>query len=418
MKRTGRTGKIVAAIALVAMILGGGSYWAGRQVEQKFRDSVDFAANNGIAVSVVEYQRGIFGATARTDMVFQIPSKEDPLVTESVTVPIIHSIRHGPLPVPTSAARIHSEAQLTEDDIEQFNEFFDSDLFPVADTVIGWAGGLHIHVVSPKFKASIENLSLKNKTTLVEGFKRVYTGTASIMLDKFWFWGKGENGAVSNVEIKNFRIVFDASVKDGVLSSGTLKLNAGRIIVEGEKKETVEGASLAFLVENFDAKAIDSALQLMLDGQEGQEQTIMLFLQRKPVFSIQDAHGRWPEGMASGNFRIAYTGEGNPDDLSAFTLSSDLQMELPRALVMRHISSQVTEEITDTLEGGEENEINVEKEMTEQAGKQMTGLLEKNIFVEKGETLNVDAHLRNGELNLNGKPQPLEILFELIPPFI
>ncbi|MCL1860067.1 MAG: YdgA family protein [Proteobacteria bacterium] len=415
----GQKEKIIGALVAVAVILIGGSYWNGSRIEQRFRENVEWASNYGATVSVVDYQRGIFSASARTDWVFQMPSGEEgSTATVPVTVPVIHSIQHGPLPVLAAAARIHSEAQLTEDNTEYLNEFFAGDLPPVLDAVIGWMGGLNLHFVSPKSETTVENITFESDGNLVEGLKRVYAGTASVMLDKLHFLGKSDNGAMRRVEIKNLRVTANASVKDGALGSGTVKLDADKLIVEGEKKEIVDNLKLAFLLENLDVKALDALLQDTSDGEENQEQTVMLLLQHKPAFAIEEVRARWPEGMVTGSFRIAYEGDGNlnPDAPPMVSLSSDLQMTLPRALVLRHMSSQASEEITDTLEGGEENEVNVEKETKEQVGKQMAAMLHDGIFVEKGDTLSVDAHLRNGELNLNGKPQPLGVLFELIPP--
>ncbi|MCL2591281.1 MAG: YdgA family protein [Betaproteobacteria bacterium] len=474
----GSRGKIVGAVALAVVVLVGATYWTGIRVEKRFRESVDLAAKNGLAVSMVDYQRGIFGATARTDVVFQIPSGENSSITGSVTVPIIHNIRHGPLPALTAAARIHSEAQLTEDVVAQFKEIFDGNLFEgktplVLDIVVGWLGGQHLRMVSPKAEAIIkenkakvfwggldgefvmdsdltyqkadvviDGLSfiendgdilqvgrtvLKSDTNRPKGFEFINTGMTNIALEKFHFRGKVDNGAVYGIEFENFHAVANASIKDGALGM-EVKFDANKIITEGEKKEVIDSPRLAFQLENVDAKAIDATVQSMMNNQNGQEgqdgleqleqKTMMLLLQRKPAFAIQEARGGWPEGVAALSFRIAYVGDGNTNTLAEDNLSSDLQMTLPRALVIRHLSSQVSKEITDALEDGEENEVNVEKETTEQVKKQMDMLLEKGIFVEKGDVLSVEGHLRNGELNLNGKPQPPMILFELIPPFI
>ena len=472
--KVGTTEKIVGAVAVAAVVLGGGSYWVGSQVEQGFRESVDWVARNGVTVSVVDYQRGVFGATARTDVVFQIPSAEDSSITESVTVPVVHSIRHGPLTTLTAAAHIHSEAQLTEDSIAYLNELFGGDPFEgraplVFDTTIGWAGGRHSRIVSPKCEAIIKEdrtkvswggsdgeiamdsgltrqemkvvinglsfirndedvfrlgrVTLKSDMALVKGFERVYTGTTSIVLDKFHFRGKSENGAVRGVEFENFHVTGGTSVKDGALDM-EIRFDADKIVTEGEAKEVVDNLKLAFLLENIDARAYDDILKAMYD-QEDQEQEmtevlqeqIRDLLQRKPTLFIKDASARWPEGMVTGSFRVSYMGEANPDDLSISGLSGDLQLVVPRALVIRHVNSQVSERIIDSLEDGEENQVNIEAETKEQVGKQIAALLKKGIFVEKGDTLSVDAHFQKGELNLNGKPQPIEALFELLPPF-
>jgi len=569
--RVGRAGKraekIIGVVAVVAVVLIGGSYWTGSRVEQGFRESMDWAARQGIEVNLVDYNRKIFGATARTDVVLQVPSGEDSSITDKLSVPVVHTIRHGPFSTLTAAAHIHSEVEqtkLSEEDIAQLNKVFDEDTFwgktpPVVETVVGWWGGLHFHAVSPRFEAvvkdvqvketqsglngkagpdsgvvtdiviggpffikndegiiqvgrvalksnmalseeagrgytgtmdivldklqfkgkddsdavreiALENLRItadastkggvqgrglkldvdkialesgtkddesvfragrlafKSDMALVEGFEHVYTGTTSIMLGNIHFQGKGDSGVVRTIELDNFRVTADASVNDGALGTG-LKFDADRITVEGEEKETVENPKLAFLWENIDAKAFDLTLQAMLDGREDNEQVEPMLLRRNPAFSIKEASARWPEGMVTGSFRIAYAGNGKDDGLSMFgapgdfqltlppALSGDLQLEVPRALVIRHISSQASVEIADSLEDGEENEVNVEEETKKLVEKRLTAMLEKGIFVEKGETLTVEAHLRNGKLTINGKPQQIENLFELVPPF-
>ena len=569
--RVGRAGKraekIIGVVAVVAVVLTGGSYWTGLRVEQGFREGMDWAAKQGFEVSLVDYNREIFGATARTDVVFQVPSGEDLSITDKVSVPVVHTIRHGPFSTLTAAARIHSEIEqtkLSEEDIAQLNKVFDEDTFwgktpPVVKTVIGWWGGLNFHAVSPKFEAVIkdvqvretqvgsdgkadpnsglvtdiviggpsfirmdesvikmdrvavkgnmildeqagrgytgtmdivlnklhfqgkddtdtvrgielENLHItadastkggvqgrglkfdidkvavesgtkddesilrasrvafKSDMALVEGFERVYTGTTNITLGTIHFQGKGDSGVVRTIDLDNFRVTADASVKDGALDTG-LKFDADKITVEGEEKETVENPKLVFLWENIDAKAFDLTLHAMLDGREEQEQVELMLWRRSPAFSIKDASARWAEGMVTGSFRIAYAGNGKDSGPSMFgasgdfqlvlppALSGDLQLEVPRALVIRHISSQASVEIADSLEDGEENEVNVEEETKKLVEKRLTAMLEKGIFVEKGETLTVDAHLRNSKLTINGKPQQIENLFELVPPF-
>jgi uncharacterized protein YdgA (DUF945 family) len=518
---------------------------------------------------LVDYNRRIFGATARTDVVLQIPSGEDRSITDKVAVPVVHTVRHGPFSTLTAAARIHSEVELTkltEEDIARLNKVFDEETFgsktpPIVKTVIGWWGGLNLQAVSPKFEAvvkdvqvkeiqggsdgkaapdfgviteiviggpffikmddgvihigrvavksnmtldeqagggyytgtmdivlnklqfqgkddadavrgiELENLhatadastkggvqgrglkididkivvesgtkddesifrvgriAFKSDMALVEGFEHVYTGTSNIMLGTILFRGKSDSGVVRTIELDNFRVTADASVNDGVLGTG-LKLDADKITVEGEEKETVETPKLVFLWENIDAKAFDLTLQTMLDGREEQEQVELMLWRRNPAFSIKEASARWAEGMVTGSFRIAYAGNGKDEGLSMFgapgdfqltlppALSGDLQLMVPRALVIRHISSQASVEIADSLEDGEENEVNVEEETKKLVDKRMAAMLEKAIFVEKGDTLTVDAHLRNGKLSINGKPQLIENLFELIPPFL
>jgi uncharacterized protein YdgA (DUF945 family) len=390
--KIGKTEKIIGAIAIVALALIGSSYWVGSLVEQKFKESVDWASRQGMPVSMGDYKRGIFGATAVTDVVFPMPSKEDPSVTEEVTVSIVHSIRHGPLPALTAAVRIHSEAQAqpAEEKTEGFSGAGHSP-FPVLDVAVGWTGRLTLHATVTR-----DNLYYQDKDV-------------------------SDSGAVYGVELKNIRVVADASMKGWVLQAGELKFDADRIVMEGETKETIDNISLTFLAENIDLEISDTAFQTMQGGSAEHEQTAIQFLSHKPVFAIKDARARWQEGEAEGSFRIAYVGNPDPDAKLSFSFkdwSGDLQMSLPRALAVRHMSTQERKAITDELEDGEENEVDIEKETKEKVDKKMSVMLEQGVFTEKGDTLTVGARLEDGKLHLNGKEQPVQILLELLPPFL
>ncbi|MDR2207654.1 MAG: YdgA family protein [Azoarcus sp.] len=393
--KVGAAGKIVGVIAVLTVVVYASSYWVGSQIEERFRERVDRASGQGFRISTVDYQRGIFGATARTDVTFQSYSDEDSSETETVTVPVIHSIRHGPFSALFGAVRIHSEVQLSqlkEDSIEQLDEFFDGapPSFPELDTVIGWTGGLSLQITLPK-------------------------------AEKFRFRRMSDNGVVRNIELENVRATVDVSMKDDLLDTGVVKFDAGKIAMEGGMKETIENLSLTVQLENIDIfQVLDNPWQAIMDIIGEQGQTAAPWLQRKPAITIKDARGRWPEGMVTGSFRIAYVGDGNPNpdpDAQLRNITGDLKMELPRALAIRHMSLQVSEAIADdTLEEGEDNDVDIEQETKKQVDKQMDGMLKDGIFVEKGDTLSVDAHLQNGNLHLNGKDQPVEKLFELIPP--
>jgi len=477
--------KVVGTVAVMAVILGGGSYWTGSWVEQEFREGAAKATKQGaMTVNVVDYQRGVFGASARTDVVFMVPFGEDSSGAMSITVPVIHSIRHGPLPALTAAARIHSEMQLTEEILTRFSELFGADPFEskaplTIDTVIGWGGEKRLHLVSPKFEALIKEdqtkvswgglnseivmsaglthqkgtleigglsfikndddvfqigrITLKLDAARSERFEFISTGTTSIDLNKLHFRGIADNGAVRGIEFENFRIKVDASIKEGALGS-ELKFDADKIIVEGRTKETIERPRLTFQLENIDAGAYEAILQAMQktlgdqieqedEANQGQamdtvlQEQIKVLLLRQPALSIKEMSAQWPEGVATGNFRIAYTGDGNPhpDSQPLSSLSGDLQLSVPRALVIRQMSARISEEVADALEDGEENEINVGKKTQEEVDKQMAAMLKNGLFAEKEDTLTVDARLRGSELNLNGKVQPLEILLGLLP---
>jgi uncharacterized protein YdgA (DUF945 family) len=258
---------------------------------------------------------------------------------------------------------------------------------------------------------------------------------ATFARNKFYYQDKDAigTGAVYGIEFNNIRVVVDVSVKGSVLGLGEVRFDADRIILEGETRDAVDNISLAFLMENLDTEAAEAVLQTMSqapqEGSEGkeqaarqqEEQATRQILQRKPMFAIEGAHARWQEGEAAGSFRIAYVGnpKSSPSVVGGLVdgWSGDLKMVLPRALVVRHMSMQTRKEISDELEGGEENEVDIEKEVKDKVDKWMGAMIGNGVFEGKGDTLNVDAHLRDGKLTLNGKERPPEILLELLPPF-
>jgi uncharacterized protein YdgA (DUF945 family) len=125
----------VVAVGVGAGVLVGASYWSGNRIEEAFRARAAEAAPF-VAIEVLEYDRGLFGARAKT--VWKL--RNAPLT-------FVHDIRHGPLAVPFELGQIHSELLYPDNfagQKEKVRETFAAQVPLVVDSRIRW-GGEHQH---------------------------------------------------------------------------------------------------------------------------------------------------------------------------------------------------------------------------------------------------------------------------------
>ena len=460
--------RVVGAVVVAAVAFSAASFWVGSWVEGMFRDSAETAAQYGFRVTVIDYQRGVFGAAARTEVVFPGAAEE-----EAVTVQFNHSIRHGSVPIFTAAARIRSEPLPSEDAGALFNEILGSNAFadqPLAiESAFEWGGG-HIHrIVLPRKFEETFNGDAENRIRVswdgIDGEIGVYAGQERLRMkldigsfslgrsasDKFQierasFAGEvrpdGEKVATSaklgigRISTEgDLRKTIDDVTLDGEASTdgGTLdvtaKLAAAAIVREEETRETIDHARMTLVFEHLDVEVLKGIVRAVLQADDEQSATKILqeqwtmLLHRQPTFAIQDAGAHWPEGDVTGNLRIGYSGAGvsGLDDVSLASVAADWQLRLPRALAARFIGEQMYE---DEIEAGEfddgDSEGNgepVRKPTAEQIDRHIAAMLEDGTMVEDKKTgvLSLEAILRKGELILNGKATPIESLLVLSP---
>lgn len=143
----------LVTVGVVAVVLVGVSYWSGSRIEEAFRARAAEAAPFA-AVEVLEYERGLFGARAKT--VWKL--KDTPLT-------FAHDIRYGPLAVPFAMGRIHSELLYPDNfagQKEKVRATFGDQAPLVVDSNIAWGGG-HQH----RFKvAGYDDVWEKQKLTV------------------------------------------------------------------------------------------------------------------------------------------------------------------------------------------------------------------------------------------------------------
>jgi uncharacterized protein YdgA (DUF945 family) len=452
--------KIIGAVALAAIVLImlsiGGTYWSGKNTEQRFRDGMEEMSKYGVKATLAEYKRGIFGATARTELAIPFAVGQEP-----VTFAIINSkIKHGPLLTMGPAAIVLSDVTLPEELAAMVRETFGSDPFegkaPITTkTTYIWGGGSSSLIASPKFKATSKdgkdslfwngmdgNITVnadhtKIKTKVVMNglsamidknhfemgpvtfqddsakavdYEYLFDSTSSIVMDKLSFRGANDDAdAIQGFTLTNTRSDTSMEVSDGVLKMKA-GFDADALVIENKTKTTIDKPTATFLYENIDARAFDAFLAAIYkDGEKDQQELISALqeqaetlLRRKPAFSVKDAGARWPEGPVKWSFRIAYVGSGNLAQFSAADLVAELELKLPRALLVRLVEDK-------TPENTEQEEANIPMVNT---------MIEEFFLAENDDTLSLDVRFGDGRLILNGQEKSPESLQELLGNFL
>ena len=478
-KKSSVKGKLIGVTAVALIVFCGSSYWSGDWVEQGFMDGVAKANAYGFTVNVTEYVRSIFGATARTEMIFPASDGGDP-----VAISFTHDIRHGWLPGLTAAAHIRSEAILPGDVVTRINETFGGDPFEgralfAVDSEIGWGGGQHHRLVSPGFEAArkdgtkvtwsgldgeifvnaaqsktgpevvINGMSLsRGEESKFQSGQITFKGDAAkpdtyeLVLDRIELRSKDEIGVLRGVDLEKLRAVGSMNIDDGVLNAEVM-LSVPGVLVKGELDEKIENPKGTFVYENVDvaalvrgvlmytlsqdddeeqdkdkndvAREVEPPRDRLALVQEGEEELVVApLVRREPVLTIKDASGQWPEGEVSGSFRLGYTGKNGDDEIMA-----DLQLDLPRDLVVRVVKMDETTKASagaDDAEDDEGSEADNKVEIEKVTGQRIVSMVKDGLLIEKEGGFSVKASFRNNEQSFNGKPVPFEkSMRELLP---
>ncbi|MCL2160711.1 MAG: YdgA family protein [Betaproteobacteria bacterium] len=465
--------KIIGAAVLAAVVSIGGTYWASKSTENRFRESmesVEKIADYGIKVTVLDYQRSFFSATARTEWVLKDTREEteEQSGKKPLTLTFNHSIKHGPLLAFASAARIHSELVPTAEFTNSLVEAFGSDPFDgktplTVVSTFGLAGGSHDRFILPKFDASIspktddsaetddsspkvqtqvswgglngeittnssyskiktkielggltlaENVQNQPEGNLLQmgraslqadlakpsGYENFFIGTLNIAMDKLSFRNTDKDtGEIQSFALENVNTETDTSLKKGGMNT-KIRFGANMLQMEGKSQFAIDKLGVTLMYENVDANTVEAISGLAKNAQDEEQRQQELFLvlqkqaepllKRKPTFSIKDLNVTTQEGVTKGNLRIAYMGNGDPDQLSPNDLAVDFKFNVPNALLVRLFEDKASESIS--------------------------SLVEEGVLIEKDGILSIDASFKKGALTLNGKQESLEALQGLL----
>jgi hypothetical protein len=441
-----RTTKVMAAVAVLAAVLVGGAYVAARTSEDFFRARVEAANWMGGSFSVVSYERGLFGATAETEMTRPRGGGK---------LRFAHRIRYGLPELLSGTHKIHSEPLLGEADARIGAMFGGKAPFTVESVFMAGGRQRHHFVVNEidfhetgfglsmsridgEFTVSGEGdeaggqfglpslsvdwdregseyaIRLKDAAMRFEGKRAAdhafWTGVCSASVDEYVFeidgpratefrWlrageGSGEMDKVALVlEKLGTRIAL--SERDGAVELA-YGASVGSLRADGEP--IVSDAGIGLVFENVDAGLLDDAVEMFAlgAGTDPEAETrlgrllaerlmkrLPAVLERRPAFLVRDTSARFAEGEAKLALRLAYVGGSGEQFDPAADIEGETRLSVPRALLAR---------------------------LPSVSAQSLDGLVASGLAVEKEGMLDLELSYRSGSLVLNGKPLPLKSL--------
>ncbi len=388
--------RIVLAAAIASVILLGVPYYCGLRCEARFRSVVDeLSKTSPRPLTLVSYQRGLFGATAET--VIDVP---DPAAVAAPSGPpstprrviLHHRIFHGPGLDGLRFARVVTTPELPDPLGATLAHLF-KDRPPLTVTVdFGLDGSADGQVVSPAAATAttdataagaaptqIEWAGLDGRFHLTPGATAltshltalrlsVQAAVGQLVLDRMEETGDQRRGETSGMWIgagtltvdgirlnagpQAFRIdklvMESRSDESNDLMTSTTTFSAGRAGVEGVGGRMIDRPSLRMVMSNLDAAALqeirervqEPETQPAADVQARWSQLrgvlaplITRLAKRQPGFAIEELSFATTEGSAKLSGEIHYVGEGS---LDTFAWQSDLAasaiVDLPAAL--------------------------------------------------------------------------------------
>ncbi|MDR2689654.1 MAG: YdgA family protein [Azoarcus sp.] len=456
--------KVIAGVVVVVAVAAvGGSYVTGSQIEKGFREKLTETFKPvGITVQVVEYDRGIFGATARTQWSLSARNK-----SPEVSFTVNHEITHGPLPAVSAFARIRSEPELPNEVASVVKSKFGDTPLLVVDSTLGWSGKVSHHFSLPKYEGDepnlgkvswggvegnidlsdhgnrfqvrigmpglsingkvdlqIDNFVLESEQSRTRQYRSLWVGNSSMGVDKVVF----NTGGAPFLSLDNLKLASDA-VPKGELVDVSVGLNAAKLQVLGK---TVEQIGLTHGLENMDAAAVDKLIRVIEELQPDlnanlDEQTLQLkqaqikqvlleqipaLLKRKPAVVLR-VQAKFAEGEAKGDLRVAYVGAGELEKLNPMTdLASELHFSLPHALITHLIAERQRPKVFEDEDDYDDDES--EDEDIDVVERYITALVDVGLIEDNNGTLSIAASFKDGTLGLNGKTLTMEEAMQLL----
>lgn len=445
--------KLVVGIVGAGVIAGvaalGCSYYVGGQIEQSLEQATqEWSAQEGFAVSILEYERGIVGAKAKTQWSFD---DED----EHFEIIATHDITHGPW-ARGQAGSIDSRFPLPEDSDPDLQKALQGRAALEMFTRIGWQGQTEHTFTSPEVTVNFADgsdmgwgglqaaLSVSAERTAAQGWARM----PALKL-------KSEDG--SRLELQDTTLDFSGTIVAGhSFWDGPASMKVGSVRVfepEGASSITLQGVALdsttsvredmidtSFKVHvaNIDApgyatsdmqlhlslKNIASSwLDQLLAWTQGNMQddahrmellrSLPVLLERKPEIAIERLAIRTPEGHSELSARLAYQGENTSTFDPLTDLYGSLRASMPQALLKMLMAEKVRSDYATLLEqlGQEMEEAALQAEVDDGVQKRIQGLLNNDIVRVQGDTFSAELEYSQGDIKLNGVSTSLQKLW-------
>ena len=440
---------VVGAGVLAGAAALGCSYYVGGQIEQSLqRATQEWSAQEGFAVNILEYNRGIFGAKAKTQWSFD---DED----EHFEIIATHDITHGPW-ARGQAGRIDSRFPLPEDSDPDLQKALHGRAALEMLTHIGWKGQTEHKVTSPELSVHFADgselgwgglqaeLKLSAERTAAQGWARMpalqlksedgsrmelqdtrmdvsgaivpghsfWDGPASMTVASLQIF---EPEGASHIMLRGLALDSATQVREEMIDT-SFKVNVAHLDAPGYPTSDIQ---LHVSLKNIASTWLDQAMAWaqgdMQDEAHRMEllRSLPVLLERKPEIALERFAVRTPEGLSELSARLAYQGE----DPSAFNPLTDLYASLraamPQALLKLLMAEKVRSDYATLLEqlGQEMAEEALQAEVDAGVQKRIQGLLSNDIVRAQGDTFSAELEYSQGEIKLNGVVTPLQKLW-------
>ncbi|WED43202.1 YdgA family protein [Legionella cardiaca] len=400
--------KFIGLVVILAALVLGSYYGMGYLTEQKVKESLNFVnRSNGVAASIVKYDRGWFTSKATLNWRVHIPEQTIQNNGQTQTLPAKDynmqmpiTIYHGPVIFSQHGVKFglgyaHTTLAMPQEYVEQFNSLFTNESTKpnvVIDFFVNYFGNSSIDMSVPAFKlfakegnATFEWLGMSTSTNVssnldkvggnitIDGLNfqkdKVNTKMSAITseynlhrTDKGLFLGDASLSFPSFVvmdsdkklfELGQFDIHSDSDIEDGLFSSH-FKTSVEKIIAN---EKTYGPGNLEVAIRNLDADALarlNEQAQQVQQGTDAERQRAMLAMlpelpklfSKGAEFEITEMNFVMPQGTVEGNLMVSLPkGEmGNPFELIQ-KIQGNGKIKVPAAVVRELVTESIKQKM-------------------------------------------------------------------------
>ncbi|KTD22214.1 putative membrane protein YdgA-like protein [Legionella lansingensis] len=359
--------KFIGLVVILAVLVLGSYYGMGYLTEQKVKESLNFVnRSDGLAATIVKYDRGWFTSTATLNWHIHIPEQTTQTNGKTETTPAQDykmqmpvTIYHGPVIFSDKGVKFglgyaHTALKMPAEYTQQFNTLFTSESTSptvVIDFFVSYLGNSNVDMSVPAFKlfakegnATFEWLGMSTSTNFssdldkvggnitIDGlsFKKdqvntkMSTVTSEYNLhrtDKGLFLGDASLSFPSFVvmdsdkklfELGQFDIHSDSDIENGLFNSH-FKTSIEKIVANNK---TYGPGSLEVAIRNLDADALarlNAQAQQVQQGTEAERQRAMLAMlpelpklfSKGAEFEVTEMNFVMPQGTIEGNLMVS-----------------------------------------------------------------------------------------------------------------
>ena len=440
----------IGAVVIAATTATAACWYTGQRFEDGFSSAIGQYQHPDLAIQLVEYERGLFSATATTEWQLKAPN-------ETLSFHLTHQIKHGPLPA-GKLARLESTL-VNEQLPEQLVTLFAGQPPLRIDSTVYLSGNHQHQLSSPTARQEIEGVEISWQgaqgalafsednhrldaqldipgLSLNDGHNRLQLEGMSLQADshrpigqRFWLGpiesslqGLRFNDPNESFSLQGMKVSAN-STQEGEQLTIQQHIALGSLTVDDHQLHDLR---LGIELGRLDASSMSRILTILEQARSQQEmlalwEELPRLLAHQPYLALTELSGRHNDtGDAQVEARLDYLGNGN---LMAFNPNSDILLDASFEAAAEVVKAIIAEQqrmellrLAAMLEWdtrSEEFEILLEQSIRAQ----QNALLERGLVVADGDRWRSHARLEDGSMTLNGRPadalvgQLLQLLF-------